>query len=72
MGYFIILLLIALPSAGLIWFICNLRKFMAADKAERKTVKLLVPLIISFFPAAFAVFLIVFIIGIFTGAISLM
>ncbi len=72
MGNFIILLLIALPSAGLIWFVDTLFAFINATSDERKTAKLLVPLIISFFPAAFAVFLIVFIVGIFTGAIPLM
>ena len=72
MGYFFILLLIALPLAGLIWFVNTLTAFIKATSAERKTAKLLVPLIISFFPAAFAVFIIVFIIGIFTGAIPLM
>ena len=72
MGYLILFLLFTLPTAGLIWFIFNLRKFIKADKSERKSLKLILPLVISFFPAAFAIFLIVFIVGIFTGAIPLM
>ncbi|MBR4878294.1 MAG: hypothetical protein IKU13_00500 [Clostridia bacterium] len=72
MGYLILFLLFTLPTAGLVWFIFNLRKFIRTDKSERKSVKLILPLVISSFPAAFAIFLIIFVVGIFTGAIPLM
>lgn len=64
--------LLSLPMAGLMWFVFNINKFLKAKRAERKSLKLILPLIISAIPAAFAIFVIIFIVGIFTGAISLM
>ena len=67
-----VFLLFSLPIAGLIWFVFNINKFLKAEKSKRKSLKLILPLVVSAFPATFAIFLIVFIVGIFTGAISLM
>ena len=67
-----VFLLISLPMAGLIWFVFNINNFLKSKRAERKSLKLILPLVISAIPAAFAIFVIIFIVGIFTGAISLM
>lgn len=68
----IILFLILFPILSIWWFAVNLKRFIKAPSENRKSANLILPLVVSFIPMSFAVFVICFIIGIFTGMIPLM